>query len=242
MIVSLIVPTLREAKNLEILIPKAGGTLKKALKNNYEIIIVDDNSRDGTDKVVKKLGKKYRTRLFVRKKEKGLSGAVISGFRKAKGDHFIVMDADLSHPPELLSKVVAGMKKGYPVVLPSRYMRGGGAEKWPLDRKIISLVATSFSKFLTRAADPMSGFFGIHRDVIKDVDLNPIGYKILLEILVKGRYDRKKVLQIPYIFKNRNIGTSKLSGRIYIEYLKQLRLLYRYKLDRLISGKGRDGP
>jgi dolichol-phosphate mannosyltransferase len=235
--ITLIVPTLREAKNLAILVPEVFKTLKKSIRDSFELIIVDDNSRDGTEELIRKLSRKYPVRLIVRTDEKGLSSAVIRGFEAAKGDHIIVMDADLSHPVSLLPLIVDKLAEGYDVVLPSRYMEGGGAEKWPLLRKMISLVATSMARPLTDTKDPMSGYFGIKRSVIRGVSLNPIGYKILLEILVKGRYDRKRTISLPYMFKNRNIGASKLNGKIYFEYVEQLFSLYIHRLSGLFRKK-----
>jgi dolichol-phosphate mannosyltransferase len=194
------------------------------------MVVVDDNSQDGTATLLRQFGRRYPLKAVIRKDEKGLSGAVIEGFRQAKGDYFIVMDADLSHPPELLPSIIKAIKNGAQVVLPSRYMRGGGVEKWPWDRRIISLGATGMAKLLTQASDPMSGYFAIRKDVIKGVNLNPIGYKILLEILVKGSFDKRKTVQIPYIFQNRFKGASKLNAKIYLEYVKQLFMLYLYKL------------
>jgi dolichol-phosphate mannosyltransferase len=148
------------------------------------------------------------------------------------------MDADLSHPISLLKPIVERIKDGYDVIVPNRYIKGGGAEKWPLTRKIISLVATCFARFLTRVEDPMSGYFAIKRSVIRGVKLNKIGYKIFLEILVKGKYDRKNIASIPYVFRNRVAGTSKLRLKIYLEYLVQLLDLYAFSFGRLFSKKG----
>lgn len=227
--ISIIIPTLNERDNLKTLIPTID-KLVKPVHKTYEMVIVDDNSKDGTAVLLRQFERKYPLKTIIRKNEKGLSGAVIEGFKQAKGTHFIVMDADLSHPPELLPSIINAIKGGAEVVLPSRYMRGGGVEKWPWDRRIISLGATGMARLLTNASDPMSGYFALQKEVIAGVKLNPIGYKILLEILVKGKFDRRKTVQIPYIFQNRFKGTSKLSTKIYLEYVKQLSILYIYKL------------
>ncbi len=234
--ISIIIPTLNEAENLSVLIP----AIKKAMgrRNDYEIIIIDDNSKDGTPAVIKKLSKKYPVQLVVRKKERGLSTAVIRGFREATGQYIGVMDADLSHPPELLPKLVVQMEKGIDVVVPSRYMKGGGCEEWPFVRQIISRVATSFARMLTKIHDPMSGYFFINRDVLYVDRLNPIGYKILLEILVKCPYH--SFIEIPYIFRNRNVGKSKLDGKVYSDYIKHLIRLYAYKIKVRVQGRRRE--
>jgi len=236
--ISLIIPTLREARNLEILLPEAAAALAAAGAGKFEIVIVDDDSNDGTDKVVALAAKKMDVRLIVRKGEKGLSSAVIRGFSEAKGDVFIVMDADLSHPPALLTDIAKRLAKGYDLVLPSRYMKGGGAEVWPLERRILSWGATLLARPLTPVRDPMSGYFGFKRSVIDGVRLDAVGFKILLEILVRGRYDRKNVVEIPYIFKNRNIGSSKLDGKVSGEYVRHLGTLYAFALGSLFRKKG----
>lgn len=231
---SIIIPTLNEKENLKVLIPQLD-KIVKPIQKDFEILIIDDNSQDGTATLLEGYKKKYKVRLIVRKNEKGLSGAVIEGFKQAKGDSFVVMDADLSHPPELLAKIVPALKAGNDIVLPSRYVRGGGVERWPWNRRILSIGATSLAKLLTRMSDPMSGYFAIRKEVVQNTRLNPIGYKILLEVLVKGHYDYKKSVQIPYIFQNRFRGHSKLNTKISMEYIKQLFMLYTYKFAHLFT-------
>jgi len=238
MTISLIIPTLREALNLEILLPQACAALSSEVGSDFEVVIVDDDSRDGTDKVIEAASRTCRVRLIVRKGEKGLSSAVIRGFAESSGDAVIVMDADLSHPPGLLSEIAKYLKQGYDLVLPSRYMKGGGVEVWPLDRRILSWGATLMARPLTPVRDPMSGYFAFQRPVIDGVRLDPVGFKILLEILVRGRYDRKKTIEIPYVFKNRNIGSSKLDGKVSGEYVKHLGKLYSYAIGSLFRKKG----
>ena len=153
------------------------------------------------------------------------------------------MDADLSHPPGLLGPIVRKLKEGFSLVLPSRYRKGGGAEKWPVNRKIISLGATTLAlPLIGGITDPMSGFFGLDRRIIRGATLNPAGFKILLEILVKGRYARDSVAEIPYIFRNRHRGTSKLTSGVSFEYLKQLLLLYRYRVRAFFRRNGKAVP
>jgi len=231
MFISIIIPTLRESENLQKLIPEVSFAMDSILKRKeYEIIIVDDNSQDGTEEIISKLNKTFPVRLILRKNEKGLSSAVLRGFSEAKGLCFIVMDADLSHPPSLLTDIVKGLKENNDIVLPSRYIKGGGVEKWPLFRRLISILATIPARLLVNVSDPMSGFFAIKRHVIENSSLTPIGYKILLEILVKGKYDKNKVLEIPYIFRNRHLGASKLDSKVSKEYIKHLLDLFLYKL------------
>lgn len=233
MFLSLIVPTLREADNLRKLVPEICGLLQPLLPSDFEILVVDDDSRDGTEELLAGMARDgLPVRCVIRKGERGLSSAVIRGFREAGSECFIVMDADLSHPPELLPRIVEGLKAGRDLVLPSRYRRGGGAEQWPWTRRMISLGATLPARLLVPVSDPMSGYFGLRRSVVESAEMDPIGYKILLEILVKGRYDRKNTMEIPYVFRNRHLGTSKLNVSISREYLVHWFRLLAYKFSR----------
>lgn len=225
---SIIIPTYNESKNIPILIDKVTKVLDN--KYNYEIIVVDDDSPDKTWKVAKELMKKYKSMHVLRRtRDKGLSQSVIAGFKVAKGDIIGVMDADLSHPPEKLPAIIDAIAlKGYDVAIGSRLTKGGAVEEWPWHRKIISAGARIIARPLTPVKDVMSGYFFMKRGVIKGKTLKVKGYKILLEILVKG--NQKKVKEIPILFRNRTVGTSKLGFRVYLDYLKQLGNLYLYKL------------
>jgi dolichol-phosphate mannosyltransferase len=222
---SVIIPTYNEAENIASLIEKIHKHARDA-----EIIVVDDNSPDRTADIVAKL-RISGIKLFVRKKEKGLSSAVIAGFRMASGDAVCVMDADHSHPPELIPKLRKALEEA-DFVLASRYVKGGGCEHWPLARKIISKAATLLARPLTTVSDPMSGFFMFRRHIIDGVELRPEGFKIGLEILVKAR---PNVKEVPFIFKNRFAGKSKLGMKTNLHYLHHLINLYRYKY-----GKGKN--
>lgn len=222
--ISIIIPTLNEAKNIGLLIPKIHDVLNGDYK--YEVVLVDDNSPDGTARVASKLRKKYNVRIVIRKNNRGLASAVIHGFNVAKGNILCVMDADLSHPPQLLPKLIGALNNN-DVAVGSRLVAGGGAESWPVHRRLVSWIAQGMAKPLTPINDAMSGYFAIKKDVVKKVDLKPFGYKILLEILVKGEYD--SVEEIPFIFLNRSFGKSKIGVQVEIEYLKHLYHLYNYK-------------
>ena len=233
---SIVVPTLNEAENIKALIPQ----LKKALKKRpYEIVLVDDNSQDGTPEIINDLiKKKHPIKFVVRKTERGLATAVIEGFRQAKGDFIAVMDADLSHPPEVIPKLYDYGLKGVDVVVASRYIKGGGVEQWPFIRRLTSKTATQFARILTRVRDPMSGCFMFRKSILKIDDLRPIGYKILLEILVKCPYH--SFVEIPYIFRNRFVGKSKLGSKVISQYLRHLLRLYTYKIVRRLEGRRRE--
>lgn len=228
--ISIILPVLNEGENLKILIPEIDNNLKKI---EYEIIVVDDNSTDDTDRIINRLKKKYNIKYILRKDEKGLSSAVIEGFKNAKGEILIVMDSDLSHPPKVIPGLLNNVMKNSDIVIASRYVKGGGAEKWILPRKFISIFATIMAKPLVKVKDPLAGFFCLKKNVIQNTKLNPIGFKILLEILVKGNY--KKIVEIPYIFQRRYAGKSKADIHIYLQYNLHLLKLYFYKIKQFLK-------
>lgn len=218
---SLVVPTYNEVENIEELCRQLIGVLNP-LQLEFEIIIVDDDSPDGTWRIAQNLAKEDpRIKVIYRVSEKGLATAVISGWAKADGEVLGVIDADLQHPPEvlrtMLSRIVSD--NDIDIVVASRYIEGGGVSNWSFLRIYVSRLATFLSSiFIPRAfkkvKDPMSGCFILKRNVIKDTILNPIGYKILLEVLVKGDY--KKIVEVPYIFKERKKGGSKAGIKQYI--------------------------
>lgn len=230
--IAIIIPTLNERESLPRLFDELKPVYNKLKNLEYEleIIIVDDNSNDGTQEFIHKYTQKNELPLkLIIRKERGLATAVIRGFKEVNSEILCVMDADLSHPPNLILQMVEN-SKSFDVVLPCRNMSGGGAEEWPIHRKLTSMLATSLVKFIgIKARDPMSGFFLIHKKVIDGVELNPIGYKILLEILVKGHY--KNFIELPYIFRNRTVGHSKMSNKIIWQYLKHLWKLHLWQKD-----------
>lgn len=223
--ISVIIPTYNEAENIKIIVPQLSKVLKRF---PHEIIIVDDNSPDGTMKVAKKLSEFYPVKVVMREKKMGLSSAIIDGFKNADGNIYGVIDADLQHPPELIIRMVSKIIEGYDLVIASRYVEGGKIEGWSLVRRFISKIAIRLAKPLTNVKDPLSGFFMLKKSVIDGVELQPKGFKLLLEILVKGNY--KNVVEIPYTFKERKIGKSKLNLSEIIQYLKLLIHLYNYSL------------
>ncbi|MFP4500957.1 MAG: glycosyltransferase [Candidatus Hydrogenedentota bacterium] len=225
--VSIIVPAYREAENIAPLVARIAA-VRDAHGLDIEVVIVDDNSRDGTEEAVAGIGCDW-VRLVVRTKERGLSSAVLAGYREARGDVFIVMDADLSHPPEKIPEMLAVIEDGADFVLGSRYVAGGSTdEEWGVFRAINSRVATLLARPFTRIKDPMSGFFAIRRETWENAGpLNPIGYKIGLEILVKCCCQDAR--EIPIHFSQRLHGESKLSLTEQLRYLQHLRRLAMYK-------------
>ncbi len=222
---SVIVPTYNERDNMGLLIPRLSRVLESE-SIPYEILVMDDDSPDGTCDEVQRLSVQYpRARCIRRTQDRGLSPAVMEGYREAKGGIHLVMDADLSHPIEVVPKLYRAIAyDGADVAVGSRHARGGGIEDWPLKRKVISWGASMLARPLTPCSDPMSGFFAIRPSVIEGAPLRAKGYKILLEVLVKGRYD--KVVEVPITFKDREIGESKLGSDVMVNYVQHLISLY----------------
>jgi len=224
---SIIIPTYNERENISILIESIFEVLSENTIDG-EVIVVDDNSPDGTAKAAEALKDRYNVRVIVRKTERGLSSAAIRGMKDAHGEVLCVMDADLSHPPDTIPRMRKPITEGKAeLVIGSRRVKGGGIKNWPLKRKLVSRAAALISRPLTKVKDPMSGFFMLKKEVIEGVELKPKGYKIGLEIIVKGRYDN--VMEVPYIFKDRAHGESKLSGKVIMNYLSHALRLYFYR-------------
>ncbi len=227
--VSIIVPTFREASNIEPLVERVFASLAQA-KREAELILVDDDSQDGTEAIVESLGGRYPVRLIVRREERGLSSAVLAGFCEAKHDRFVVLDADLQHPPEVIPAILDRLDEGdCDFVIGTRYGgEGSVADDWPLLRRLASCIATLLARPLVPLSDPMSGFFALHRATWEGADkLDPVGYKIALELYVKGRC--KRPAEVPIRFATRAAGESKLSFAQQVHYLQHLCRLYRFR-------------
>lgn len=224
---SIIIPTLNEQQNVPLLVRRITQSLQGVYP--FEIIFVDD-STDGTPAVIEEMARiEPRIRLIHRQKERGLATAVVRGFAEARGDIFAVLDADLQHPPELLPQMLAGIFQGYDLVISSRFVPGGKDAALSLWRKGLSWSARMMSRFLLSAIrpcqDPTSGYFMLRRSVIEQVELQPLGWKILMEILVRGNYER--MVEIPYVFKPRREGRSKLGWQEQVQYVRHLLRLSR---------------
>jgi dolichol-phosphate mannosyltransferase len=223
---SIIVPTYCEAGNLRELVPRIASAMKLA-QADYEVIVVDDNSPDDTRQVCRELSLNYPLSLLVRENERGLSSAVLAGLYLARGESLVVMDADLSHPPESVPRLLKAVSDdGFEFAIGSRYVSGGSTEEgWGVLRYLNSKFATLLARPLTAVRDPMAGFFAIRRDVFVNADrLNPIGYKIGLELIVKCHCS--EIAEIPIHFANRKLGSSKLCLREQLNYLRHLGKLY----------------
>lgn len=223
-----IVPTYYEVDNLPELTRRIFKTVSKA-GIETEILVVDDNSQDGTECVCRELANQYPVRLITRPAERGLATAVLHGIRESTQDYIIVMDADLSHPPEDIPRIFELLKDGADFVVGSRYVKGGSTDAtWGLFQWLRSQVAILLARGLTNLKDPLAGFFGFRRRILDgSAQLLPIGYKIGLEILVKT--NRRMVVEIPIAFVDRKKGESKLTFQQQLNYLRHLRGLYRFR-------------
>jgi dolichol-phosphate mannosyltransferase len=231
--VSIIIPTYNESQNIIQILKSIKDNLPKNI--NTQAIVVDDNSPDGTGKVVddylKNLKKitNYTIEIIHRKTKDGLGSAILKGIQQAKGDMIVVMDSDFSHPPQIIPKLVESIKKYQcDIAVASRYINGGKIQGWSLKRKLMSKFATLIAKkgLGIDTKDPMSGFFAFKRNIIKELNIDGIGYKFLLEILVKTK--GVNIKEIPYTFQDRELGNSKLGIKTILDYYKSVWKLYRY--------------
>jgi dolichol-phosphate mannosyltransferase len=226
---SLAIPTYNERENIRLLISKIQDQFRQ---NNIEgkIIVIDDNSPDGTGKIIDEISKKQKNvKVIHREGKKGLSSAVLEGWKKAEGDILGVMDADLSHPCEKIPEMFREIEKGQAdLVIGSRYIKNGGIRGWGISRKIVSRAATLLARPFTSIKDPMSGFFMIKRKCLLHRDINPKGFKILLELIIKADYTHSR--EIPIIFNNRKKGKSKAGIKEMFYYALNL---FRYALYKL---------
>lgn len=227
--VSIIVPTFHECDNLRPLVKRVfAATAAAGL--DAEVILVDDDSRDGTEAAAAELARTHPLTCVVRRGARGLSGAVLEGLRHARHDLFVVMDGDLQHPPERIPDLVRCFDDaGTEFVMASRYLPGGQiAEAWSAGRRWASRIACLLARPLAPLTDPMSGFFALRRSVWqRAARLNPVGYKIALELFVKGRC--QIVVEVPFQFSTRQHGESKFSLREQVAYLRHLVRLYAFR-------------
>lgn len=217
--VSIITPTYNERQNLPLLTQELFEIVSKHPEINLELIVVDDNSPDGTGDVADELTKSFPVQVIHRKGKMGLGSAVMEGFALSKRKYLGVMDGDLSHDPIIIPEMIKSLQD-YDIVIGSRFNIESTVENWRFDRKLTSQVGVWLARRLTRINDPLSGYFFLHRDVIKPVSLTSPGYKILFEILVKGNYS--KVKEIPFRFRAREFSASKLNSQEYLLFVKQL--------------------
>ncbi|HTR66365.1 MAG TPA: polyprenol monophosphomannose synthase [Terriglobales bacterium] len=237
---AVVVPTLCEAANITSALERAMRSLD-TLGISYELIVVDDDSRDGIEFLVNKLAaENNHVRFLCRQGERGLGGAVIYGWQHSTAEVLGVMDADLQHPPELLPELWKAVESGSDIALASRYIRPGSLERWHFLRHWLSRAAIALTWPLQRRGiavkDPMSGFFLVRRSCIQNLGLQTKGFKLLLEILVRG--DVHSVDEVPFTFGLRQAGSSKAGFRVGLDYLLMLgRLWKQHRRDRVSAPK-----
>ena len=200
--------------------------LEPRLSGEYEILVVDDDSPDGTWAIAMRLAERLpMVRVMRRRGEKGLSTAVIRGWQAARGEVLAVIDADLQHPPEVLARLWESMEAGADLAAASRHVQGGGVSDWSALRRALSrgaqlLGLAVLPSVVGRLTDPMSGYFMVRRSAIADAEMSPLGYKILIEVVGRGRI--RSIAETGYVFRERTAGESKVTARLYVDYLRHL--------------------
>ena len=231
--VSIIIPTYNESENIIQVLKSIGDHLPKDIA--IEAIVVDDNSPDGTGKIVEdyisdtqnETG--YAIEVIHRKTKSGLSSAILDGIQHSTGETVVIMDSDFSHPPKIIPQLIEEIKTSKcDIAIASRFVPGGAINGWSTKRKLISKTAKGIAKagLGVNESDPMSGFFAFKRKILDGIKFDGIGYKMLLEILVKTK--GAKVKEIPYTFTDRTRGSSKLDSSTMLDYVKSVWKLYRY--------------
>ena len=220
-------PTYNERDRLRELVTAAFDAFTAAGLDG-ELVVVDDNSPDGTGALAEELALQYRLRVVHRAGKLGLGTAVVEGMRAAGAPVVGVIDADMSHPPALLPTMFAGMRQvNADIVVASRYVEGSGTREWPISRLLMSRLACIMARGLTPVRDATSGFFLIRRDIAQGVRISAGGFKICLELLVRGQPG--SILEVPYVFVGRTAGESKMNLKEALGYIVQLRDLHRFR-------------
>ncbi len=229
---SIVVPTYSESRTIQAVLRRASEALRKA-DEDHELIVVDDSSPDRTADLAEALASEIPVRVLRRSGRQGLATAVVDGWSIARGDVLGVMDADLQHPPEVLTRLVGALRnQSVDVAIATRSGPGGGStEDWSWMRRLTSwtarhLAACVLPRTLADLSDPMSGMFLVRARALQGLRLEPTGYKILLEVLGKAHY--RELLEVPYVFQARILGSSKLGMRESLQYLAHLGRLARF--------------
>jgi dolichol-phosphate mannosyltransferase len=223
---SLIIPTYQERENIQNLVKILTQILDESIPGEYELIIVDDDSPDGTWKVARSLMVDYpQLQVMRRQGERGLSSAVIRGWQVANGKIFGVIDGDLQHPPHTMVRMLDAMRNGADLAVASRHVDGGGVSSWSFVRRFLSRGAQILGLIilpgvLGRVSDPMSGYFMVSRSCVAGATFNPVGYKILLEVI--GRGNVREIAEVGYVFCERKQGESKVTLKQYVDYIHHL--------------------
>ncbi len=225
-LLSMVIPTYNESKNIQKIIRLLSQLLDEVIPGAYELIVVDDNSPDRTWEIAGELiPENPQLRVMRRVEERGLSTAVIRGWQAARGEVLGVIDADLQHPPELLLKLWGEIARGGDLAVASRHVEGGGVSDWSPIRRFLSRGAQTLGliilpEVIGRVSDPMSGYFMVRRSCIAGRTLSPVGYKILIEVIARGRVPW--IGEVGYVFQERQEGESKVTSKQYVDYLRHL--------------------
>ncbi|MDD1775891.1 MAG: polyprenol monophosphomannose synthase [Candidatus Methanomethylicus sp.] len=222
---SVVLPTFNERENIIELIE---GIFESLDGREFEIVVVDDGSPDGTAELCDQVAlTRPNVRVIRRSNKNGLASAVIDGIIAADSELVAVMDADMQHPHSTLPKLLQMLNDGYDVAIGSRYVEGGAIEGWTLWRRSVSKGAIRIAHALLpesrKVKDPMSGFFALKKSALNGIEFDLLGFKILLELLIKGDYGR--IAEVPYAFASRHNGDSKLSWKEYVNFLRLIRKL-----------------
>jgi dolichol-phosphate mannosyltransferase len=216
---SVVLPTYNESQNIVKMLDSIAQTLSPYSAAGAEIIVVDDNSPDGTAEIASMYAKnisnnkKLHVQVIRREGKFGLSSAIVAGLQSATGDMLVVMDGDFSHPPQVIPSIIDALQDSTcDIVVASRYVKGGSIIGWPFKRRLMSKGATKIAQY--------------GRQIIRGIKFDAIGYKMLLEILVKTKGARVK--EVPYTFINRRMGTSKFDASVTFDYMRAIMRLYRY--------------
>jgi dolichol-phosphate mannosyltransferase len=225
-LLSLVIPTYKERDNIKNVVTILSQILDESIPGEYELIVVDDDSPDGTWEFAQSLTPEYpQLRVMRRQNERGLSSAVIRGWQAARGRILGVIDGDLQHPPEVLTQLLRVISEGADLAVASRHVEGGGVSSWSFVRRLLSrgaqlLGLVILPGVLGRVSDPMSGYFMVRRSSLAGVTLNPVGYKILLEVI--GRGEVRSIAEVGYVFCERKQGESKVTSKQYLDYIHHL--------------------
>ncbi|MGK7900660.1 MAG: glycosyltransferase [Hormoscilla sp.] len=223
---SLVIPTYNESQNICEIVKLLSVLLDGVIPEEYELIVVDDDSPDRTWKIAQELTLNYpQLRVMRRVGERGLSTAIIRGWQVAQAEVLGVIDADLQHPPSTLLQLWQEMERGADLAVGSRHVEGGGVSEWSFLRRFCSRGAQMLGLILLpevigRVHDPMSGYFLVRRSCLVGHNLNPLGYKILIEVLARGNI--RSHSEVGYVFQERQVGNSKVTWKQYVEYLQHL--------------------
>ena len=219
--ITVIVPTLNEAENIDLLLERIL-SIRRSCNINFDILFVDSASTDETSDRVLEWQHKGPVRLLQQAINVGLAGAVIAGAKYTDSTYVLIMDADLSHPPEVIPQLLQPLLDGtHDMVIGSRYVEGGSLPDWPFSRKLFSRVATWPALFFCEVKDPLAGFFAVERRMLTELSDSVPGFKIGLAILAE--YEKNiRVTEIPIEFRDRDYGKSKMNFSVVFDYLKQL--------------------